>query len=354
MSSPNPRRRRVPTGRTARVPRAVLGVAIAACLLGVAELAARMAGVLPAYQPERMGGWRMYAVDVDRVVRAPDGTRFRVRTNADGLRTTLARARTPGIGRLAFLGDSTAFGWGVDEGGTFADGLATRLRERGLADVEVLNAAQPGYSTVQAVRLYEEVVESYAPDLVVLFLPLHDHNRVTVSDPEWLRGGRGPLAVLRVQLATRSRLYEGLRRAVVPHADAPFLRPDQAAGLDLRVPRVSDDERDVALRALLSLVSGGGGRLALGHLPFRADMEGRGAAPRTGLAWASAWADAHGVPVVDLRGCCDGKAADYVLPHDPGHLSAAGNLAAGAAAAERLEPLIRGGGGGAPPPPPPP
>ena len=353
MSTQRPRVRRAARGRTARGLRVLLGLAIAACALGVVEVAARLGGVLPAYQPERMGGWRMYAVASDRVVTGPDGTRFRLRTNADGLRTALGRARTPGVSRVAFLGDSTAFGWGVDEGGTLADGMAEGFRARGRTDVEVLDAAQPGYSTVQAARLYETVVASYAPDVVVMFLPLHDHNRVTVSDREWLAGGAGPLDALRVALATRSRVYELLRRAVTPRPEAPFLRPDEAGGPDVRVPRVSDAERDAALRTLLAGVSGYGGRLALGHLPFRADMEGRGPAPREGLAWAAAWAARLGVPVVDLRGCCAGEADGYVLPHDPGHLSARGNRAAGMAAAEVLDTLFLGRGGDAPPQRPP-
>jgi hypothetical protein len=339
--------------RRRRGVRAVLGVAIAVCVVGLAEGTARVAGVLPAYQPERMGGWRMYAVDADRVVSGPDGVRFRLRTNADGLRTSLGRPRTPGVSRVAILGDSTAFGWGVDEGGTVADGIAEGLRARGRDDVEVLDAAQPGYSTVQAARLYDTVAAHYAPDLTVMFLPLHDHNRVTVSDREWLAGGSGPLDALRVGLATRSRVYELLRRVLAPRADAPFLRPDEAVGLDVRVPRVSEFERDGALQALDARVTGHGGRLALGHLPFRADMEGRGPAPRQGLAWASAWAASHGVPVVDLRGCCDGKADAFVLPHDPGHLTAEGNLAAGRAAADVLVALLPGRGGGAPPQRPP-
>ena len=59
---------------------------------------------------------------------------------------------------MALLGDSTVFGWGVDDGQTVADGLAAAL-----PGVEVLNAGQPGYSTVQAARLLE-VVAAWRPE----------------------------------------------------------------------------------------------------------------------------------------------------------------------------------------------
>ena len=323
------------TRRTARrgVPRGALGIAFAGVLLTVGEVALRLAGVGPAYQADLIGGWRMLPeMHAKRMTGVREQADFIVTTNADGLRTDVPRERRAGVQRVAVMGDSTTFGWGVDDGGTVTDGLRAALDADGGAAVEVLNAGQPGYTTTQAAVFFDAVVQHYRPDLVVLFLPLHDHNRVLVSDREHLRGPGGPVSAARVVLATRSRLYQVLRQAVFPLTGSAFLLPDQSGG-EPRVPRVSDDERAQALGEMQATLATWGGRLAVGHLPFISDLEAGRAEPRVGEDWARAWSAAAGMPVVDARACCAAGSGHLVLPNDPGHLRAEGNLAAGRAAA---------------------
>lgn len=210
------------------------------------------------------------------VAGAGEGQFFSVTTNGDGLRTRLARPRTPGVSRVALMGDSTVFGWGVDDGGTLADGTQAALDGVGVL-VEVLNAGQPGYSTTQAAWLFGEVVQAYRPDRVVLFLSRHDYDYVPVSDREALSGGDGFASRVRVRLASSSRTYQLLRGLLWSRTDAPALHPRDVTG-EPRVPRVGDAE----------------------------------------------------------RACCVGEAAARVLPDDPGHLSAEGHQVVGAAVAAAL------------------
>jgi lysophospholipase L1-like esterase len=323
-----------------RWARPLLGLVIAAAVLWIAEVACRLAGVSPAYEADAIGGWRMMPeMRAQTVTGSKEAHRFVVTTNRDGLRTSLPEAKTPGVPRVALMGDSTVFGWGADDGGTVADGLVAGLAARGVR-AEVLNAGQPGYSTTQAAAFFDAVVARYEPDLVVLFVPMHDGNLVLVSDREHLEGAAGPLASVRVALATNSRLYQAVRQALFPLAGQPFLVPGAQRTAEPRVPRVSDAERDAAFDAIRARLAAWGGRLAVGHLPFLDDLRG-GTFPRFSVPWGVAWAERVGAPIVDLRACCAGPDAErLVLPYDPGHLSAAGNVRVGEAAAEPVAALL--------------
>lgn len=311
--------------------RAAFGVTVAALLLLMGELALRIAGVRPAYRVEDLGQWRVSGNMDGRSTKGPrDGHAFLLSTNADGLRTQLPTARTPGRTRVALMGDSTVFGWGVDDGGTVADGAQAALGDR----YEVLNAGQPGYSTTMMAWLYGEVVRSYTPDITVVFIPMHDSNLVLVSDREVLDGGATPLAKVRVGLARESRTYQALRGLLFDFTEKAWLLPGETA-TEPRVPRVSDAERTLALDDMHAAMSAWGGTLAVGFLPFKGDIEDGGRAQRPALGWAQEYVASHGATMVDARACCAGQTG-LVLADDPGHLTAAGNLAAGAAIAAEI------------------
>jgi lysophospholipase L1-like esterase len=92
-----------------------------------------------------------------------------VHTNAAGFRAAEGEPAPGAHGdaqRILVVGDSFAFGWGVEDDQTFAAVLA-----RGLARdhrVEVINAGVPGYSTDQYWLFLRERGFALAPDLVLL------------------------------------------------------------------------------------------------------------------------------------------------------------------------------------------
>lgn len=310
--------------------RAAFGLVVSLLLLLIVEGVLRLGGVTPAYQVEALGRWRMAPGQVAQVTQGPrDGHTFRVSTNADGLRTTVPVERTPGRSRVVLLGDSTVFGWGVDDGGTVADGAQAALGP----SWEVINAGQPGYSTTMAAWLYGEVVQRYQPDLTVVFLPEHDNNRVLVSDREVLAGGATPVAALRIWLARESRLYTVLRKQIFDAADRAWLTPVERSA-EPRVARVSDAERELALADIQAAMAPSRGRLAIGYLPFLRDLAEEGGPDRLTSAWARRWTAARDVPLYELQRCCRG--VELVLPDDPGHLTAEGNARVGAALADKI------------------
>lgn len=76
-------------------------------------------------------------------------------------------ARTPGRVRLAVLGDSIVWGFGVSDGDTLVDYL-----ERALPAAEVVNLGVAGYGTGQELMLLREEGLRYQPDLVVLIFTI--------------------------------------------------------------------------------------------------------------------------------------------------------------------------------------
>lgn len=175
------------TGGVARAgKRALVGASIALAvvltLVGALELGARLlrdepfvAG-LPVGTPEE--GCAVH--DPDRGWRNKPGVRTRVvaprfeyavSINSRGLRDREHdHAKPPGVRRVALLGDSVAWGWGVDDGAGFADLLEDRLGP----GVEVINLAVPGYSTDQHLATLTDEAARYDPDLVLLCFVLND------------------------------------------------------------------------------------------------------------------------------------------------------------------------------------
>jgi lysophospholipase L1-like esterase len=143
------------------------------------------------FNPYRPDGVLGYAHRPDwETVHATDEFRVTVRTNALGLRGAPAReAKQPGVFRVLVLGDSFAFGFGVEDGETFAAALARELAPPpGFERVEVLNAGVAGWSADQYLLFLETRGFALRPDLVLL--------AATENDP-------GDLAWNRLELDAR-------------------------------------------------------------------------------------------------------------------------------------------------------
>jgi len=101
---------------------------------------------------------------------------FRLRTNQLGFRGPEVQVPKPaGVFRILLLGDSVAFGWGVNDDVTFA----RRLEREWNADpqrrpIEVVNTGHPQYDTCQQEATLREFLPMLAPDLVLLVYVVND------------------------------------------------------------------------------------------------------------------------------------------------------------------------------------
>ncbi|MEE2662967.1 MAG: SGNH/GDSL hydrolase family protein [Myxococcota bacterium] len=118
--------------------------------------------------------------------------RYVVETNEDGLRSGWSRAafRRQGV-RIAVLGDSFAFGYGLPVEATLGVRLEQRLRdELGRDDVGVLNAGIVTYSPLLSGALFDDVVRHYAPTSTLLLLDVTDVADDHMYGGQRVRGGR--------------------------------------------------------------------------------------------------------------------------------------------------------------------
>jgi len=300
----------------------------------------RKLGHPPAYEENALGGWRLQPnlrkADLS-YTRAREHN-FVLNSNEDGLRTTLERERNPYSWRLAILGDSTTMGWGVNAEDSLGEVIAARLQSISPLNIEVLNGAQPGYSTWQAIWLYAEVIQHYRPDAVLLFLPLHDQNQVLISDRESQEGGNSLTAKTRVWLATNSRIYANLRKLRYNRA-ADVQLPAEGMTKERRVDRVPVEDRIESVERFKALNESRSVPILLGQLPSYGDLKRTSAIelePRAGLQAVQAYADQQGISMLNMRACCGGDADAMVFPFDEGHYSVKGNRLIGEAIADQL------------------
>lgn len=105
-----------------------------------------------------------------------DGVQLLVQTNQDGLRSTWSRAAFQAQRqRVLVLGDSFAFGLGVQQEDTVVSNLERELRRRlGREDVAALNAGVVSYSPILQRQQIERLLPTYRPTVVVLMLDASD------------------------------------------------------------------------------------------------------------------------------------------------------------------------------------
>jgi len=139
-----------------------------------------------------------------------------VSINSEGLRDREFSLEKPaGVYRVMMLGDSTTFGWGVQQEDTAAKFLERKLNAdlpAGYSRVEVMNTGVGNYDTVQEVSYYETIGWKYDPDLVVLVFFINDPEPVAIEK-------KGFLIDSSYLIAFATNRFDGLLR----HAGA---RPD--------------------------------------------------------------------------------------------------------------------------------
>jgi lysophospholipase L1-like esterase len=145
-----------------------------------------------------------------------------VAVNALGARGPERGSKAPDTARILLLGDSFAFGWGVEQEETFGARLERLLRER-VGSVEVLSAAVPGWSTDQQYLYLHVHGLTLDPDLILLAEGENDLeeiglNRLTLGED------RLPVRIepmWRIIDATGRMRYLGSPRAALPRQEWP-------------------------------------------------------------------------------------------------------------------------------------
>jgi lysophospholipase L1-like esterase len=128
-----------------------------------------------------------------------------VTINSDGLRDAEYPVGRTGAYRVAVLGDSLTFGWGVAKEDSFEALIEQRWNQQ--RPVELINFGHGNYNTEQQVSLFRKKGLKYRPDKVVVFYFINDAE-VTPVRSKWT-----PLARLRSVTFLWSRVRGLLSRS---------------------------------------------------------------------------------------------------------------------------------------------
>ena len=179
-----------------------------------------------------------------------------VRTNRDGFRGTEAKSAD----KVALcLGDSTVFGYSVEESDAFPARLESRLQKQSKSDDtwSVINAGVPGYSSLQVRLQAEKLVRRWKPAVIVLCVGNNEAWPAERSDRQ-IDEDRAVSGRL-VSLLSASRFLVWAAERIRPEMPRPFIAPD----LRRAVPRVSKEEFGENLRAIAEIAREANARLIL-------------------------------------------------------------------------------------------
>ena len=121
---------------------------------------------------------------------APADLFYRITIGPDGSRGSRFGPRPAGAGfyRVLLVGDSTAFGYFVDDEFVFpalAESISRLVRSR--PRLEVLNFAAPGFSSEQALRRLRRTIDDLSPDMVLCCAGTNDARDTATRYPASLK-----------------------------------------------------------------------------------------------------------------------------------------------------------------------
>jgi lysophospholipase L1-like esterase len=158
-----------------------------------------------------------------------------------GLRGADPRHRRPDTFRILVLGDSLAWGFGVEDDETFAARLEALLSRRYPdLDIQVLNGAVPGYGTADELAYLRSRGVELGPDLVVVqFLSVNDLLENKMPASEWATVRDGMLAAVQTREMEREALtllplWERIRVSLKQHSHLARLVSDVVGYLGTR------------------------------------------------------------------------------------------------------------------------
>src|SRR5262245_40814790 len=162
---------------------------------------------------------------------------FTMTTNRMGFRgEVLAREKAAGVLRVIAVGNSSTFGWGVNDDETYpaslARALGTILPGR---RIEVMNAGVPGFASFQGRRLLEEQVLPLSPDYVVLAFGFNDSRRAASTDSAFAVAAGAP-AARAARVVRHLEIYRRLERLLGRARPADRLSPTAEQRTVERVP----------------------------------------------------------------------------------------------------------------------
>ncbi len=183
-----------------------------------------------------------------------EGKTYRI--NRQGFRGHDFQTSKSGL-RVAILGNSCAFGWGVRYRETFAYLIQEQLQAAGQAQARVYNFSVPGYSSFQGKRNYLRNVRAYKPDIVIVTFGWNDHWLAANSIPDNKQQTPPEIIVAINNFLARLRSYRVLKSAIFS------IIPEEDLGSNIKLARVSLDDFRENLGDIITFARQDGARVIL-------------------------------------------------------------------------------------------
>jgi lysophospholipase L1-like esterase len=260
------------------------------------------------YEPDRWTLTRMRAeadITYPRNPIFPQGPKsYRVHTNAFGMRDRpVSREKQAGVLRIACLGDSSTFGYNVEQDETYPRRLQALLDAEYPGKFEVLNFGVPGYTSLHGLETLKHRALAFHPDVVTFAFGTNDrfwHGPVTTGARlRFMHSWTGTLLFELTRVLNMSATYRALRVLLFRFGDAGGLLKPRAQPVGFDAPAaVGLDEMVNAIVEVDGLAQRDGFSLVILNI----DLDGTDAkqALREG-------AERTHVPFIDMVAMLEGK-----------------------------------------------
>jgi lysophospholipase L1-like esterase len=291
-------------------------------VFGAAELGLRAAG-----WPSVAGGfihndvfWTADKDETDKKYPHNEENRFfTATTDEHALRApNYSIDKRPGTYRIMTLGCSTTFGWGVNDKETYPAVLGHLIAGTGRTQTEVINGGQPGYTTFQGLRFWDETLRHFEPDVVLIGYVVQDARKAAYTDKAQAILQQDS-KFLKENLLYRSRVYLFVKDLLGSVQIRTKEREEGGESGDYRVP--PQDYAD-NLRAFVARIRDVGGTPVLFGYPL--ERSGYTSEHRAILQAAAENLDVlHFDPQKQMA--VASNSAELYWPQDKGHATSAGN-----------------------------
>ncbi|MEW5733562.1 MAG: SGNH/GDSL hydrolase family protein [Thermodesulfobacteriota bacterium] len=108
---------------------------------------------------------------------------------------------TQKIPRVVILGDSVAFGWGINDDKIFSTLLGKKFNNK----IEIINLAVPGYNIDEEICSYHNVAGNPAADILILSFFINDFDRPIMSKIQALLASKSLVVRTFIEIIARSK-----------------------------------------------------------------------------------------------------------------------------------------------------
>jgi len=269
-----------------------------------------------------------------------------IHTNSAGMRglREYPLERVPGKRRILMLGDSFAFGYGVEDEQVVSAVLEDLLNASSAGSAEVLNLAVSGFGQAEELVTWQAVGQNYQPDVVVIFYFNNDignnavaelfvaeaDGRITRTGKDYLPGSRLQEAMFRIPpirwLFEHSETWNLVRNRLSSLVQRSMLKSQGMAQFDEATPKAVTLTRSL-LRELVAQVRAAGAEPVIVVIPDGRTMS-------SNFPMSTAEVASLGATLLD--------AGTFVTPEDYYSTDSHWRPSAHRKAAEQLVPLVSG------------